>query len=274
MIGAITNKAIALTMLLLLSSGCHKKADHDKTKINIMTSDTILSGMVASLLPAGSFSISAIMPPSQCPGHYDIKLSDIETIKKADLVISFRGMPFMAKTEAASDKHCIVDTKGLNWMAPRSYAVGLNLIAEELSVRFPEHKAQIATQLAAAVHELTEVSERFGDELKKADIIGKPVIASSMQKETLEWMGFRVAGEYGRPETISAKEIVRLSRLGREIQAVAVIDNLQSGPETGKGLAEELHLPHVVLSNFPSEKGYAATLNENVAAMIAAVREK
>jgi hypothetical protein len=36
----------------------------------------------------------------------------------------------------------------------------------------------------------------------------------------------------------------------------------------------QMHVPHVVLSNFPSERGYVATLSENVDAMIAAVRNK
>jgi zinc transport system substrate-binding protein len=239
-----------------------------------MTSDTILSGMVVSLLPPGKFTVSAIMPPDQCPGHYDIKLSDIERVKKAGLVLFSRGMPFMARAEVEDGNCCVVDTKDRNWMAPQSYVVGLEIIAQELSARFPEYGTQITTRLAIAIHEVAETSERLKDDIRRAGIAAAPVLASSMQKETLEWMGFRVAGEYGRPETISAKEMVRLTRLGRESKAVAVIDNLQSGPEAGKGLAEELGVPHVILSNFPSGKGYLATLGKNVDAMIAAVRRK
>jgi zinc transport system substrate-binding protein len=239
-----------------------------------MTSDTILSGMVVSLLPPGKFTVSAILPPDQCPGHYDIKLSDIERVKKAGLVLFSRGMPFMARAEVEDGNCCVVDTKDRNWMAPQSYVVGLEIIAQELSARFPEYGTQITTRLAIAIHEVAETSERLKDDIRRAGIAAAPVLASSMQKETLEWMGFRVAGEYGRPETISAKEMVRLTRLGRESKAVAVIDNLQSGPEAGKGLAEELGVPHVILSNFPSGKGYLATLGKNVDAMIAAVRRK
>jgi zinc transport system substrate-binding protein len=105
-------------------------------------------------------------------------------------------------------------------------------------------------------------------------LFGKPIIVSSMQKEVLEWMGFRVVGEYGRPEAMSAKEVVRLSKIGRDQQAIVVVDNLQSGPDAGKGIAETLGVPHVVLTNFPSEKGYLATLRENVDAVVAAVMRK
>jgi zinc transport system substrate-binding protein len=269
------NSIVALSVLLCFSTGCQKSAiDREKNRTSIVTSDTILSGMVISLLPPGSFIISAIMPPDQCPGHFDIKLSDIERVKKAGLVISFQGMPFMANAEAETGNYYVVDAKDRNWMSPRSYVFGLDLIAKELSVRFPEHKTQITTRLAATIHEVKEKSDRLGDEIKKAGISGAPVIASSMQKETLEWMGFRIVGEYGRSEAISAKEIVQLSQLGKKNKVIAIVDNLQSGPETGKGLAEELRVPHVILSNFTSEKGYVATLSENVKAMIVSVRTK
>jgi zinc transport system substrate-binding protein len=270
-----TYSTIALAVALVFSAACQKSApDSERKGTSIMTSDTILSGMVVSLLPSGNFSVSAIMPPGQCPGHYDIKLSDIEKLRKAGLVISFRGMPFMAKAEIEAGSHCVVDANDRNWMAPQSYIVGLEIIAKELSTQFPEYQTRIKEQLARAIHQVTETSERLRDEIRKAGITCKPVIASSLQKETLEWMGFQVVGTYGRPETISAKDIVRLSRLGRESKAVAVVDNLQSGPEAGKGLAEELHVPHVVLSNFPSEKGYLATFSGNVDAMTAALRKK
>ena len=49
-----------------------------------------------------------------------------------------------------------------------------------------------------------------------------------------------------------------------------VVDNLQSGPDAGRGIAEALGVPHVILSNFPSENGYLATLGDNVAAVLAA----
>jgi zinc transport system substrate-binding protein len=105
-------------------------------------------------------------------------------------------------------------------------------------------------------------------------IFGKAIVASSMQKEPIEWMGFRVVGEYGRPEAMSAREVVRLSKIGRDGHAILVADNLQSGPEAGKGIAEALGVPHVILTNFPSKRGYLATLEENVDAVVSAVMRK
>ena len=90
----------------------------------------------------------------------------------------------------------------------------------------------------------------------------------------MEWMGLRVAGVYGRPESLSAKDVVRLLKIGKVQQISAVIDNLQSGPDAGKSIAETLGKPHVVLNNFPSERGYLATLQDNVHMVLAALERR
>jgi zinc transport system substrate-binding protein len=240
----------------------------------IVTSDTILSGMVAWLLPPNRYSIQAILPPGQCPGHYDVKLSDIEKMKKADLIVSFRGMPFMEKTGLGGRAQLLVDAGGRNWMAPDSYTYGLGILATALSRRLPEDKDEILRRKEEAIRKVKTGANSLIEKTKQAGLFGKPIIASSLQKEVLEWMGFRVVGEYGRPEAMSTREVVRLSKIGKDQHAIMVVDNLQSGPDAGKGIAETLGIPHVVLTNFPSEKGYLATLRENVDAVVAAVMRK
>jgi zinc transport system substrate-binding protein len=86
-------------------------------------------------------------------------------------------------------------------------------------------------------------------------------------------MGFQVVAEYGRQEGMSARDVVRLAEVGKGRKAIMVVDNLQSGPDAGKGVSETLKVPHVVLTNFPSERGYLATLEENVDALLSAVRK-
>ena len=124
--------AIVAIALLGLSTAYSNTSKEGNAKIarGIVTSDTILSGMIASLLPPNRYSIEAILPPGQCPGHYDVKLSDIEKMKKADLTVSFRGMPFMDKAGLGGGAQLLVDAGGRNWMAPDSYIYGLGVLAD------------------------------------------------------------------------------------------------------------------------------------------------
>jgi ABC-type Zn uptake system ZnuABC Zn-binding protein ZnuA len=268
--------AMAAIALLGLTAAYSNASEEGNAKIacSIVTSDTLLSGMFASLLPPNRYSIKAILPPGQCPGHYDVKLSDVERMKKADLIVSFKGMPFMDKAGSGGGMQLLVDAGRRNWMAPDSYTYGLGVLAYELSKRFPEDENEILKRKEETVRRVKAGADSLADKIKQRGLFGKPVIASSMQKEPLEWMGFRVVGEYGRPEAMSAREVVRLSKIGRDQHAIVVVDNLQSGPDAGKGIAEALGVPHVVLTNFPSEKGYLATLGENVDAVVAAVTRK
>ena len=265
--------AMALVCIFL---GCSNKSKevNERNIRGIVASDTILSGMIASLLPRDRYSVEAILPPGQCPGHYDVKLSDIEKIKKAALNVSFRGMSFMDKTGMEGGAKLPADAGGRNWMAPDSYIYGLGLLADGLSKRFPEDKAEIMRRKEQVIIEVKAEAKSLLQKIRQAGIFGKTIIASSMQKEPMEWMGFRVVGEYGRPEAMSTREFVRLSKIGRDQNTFIVVDNLQSGPDTGKGIAETLGIPHVVLTNFPSEKGYLATLVENVNTVLTAKMRK
>jgi zinc transport system substrate-binding protein len=267
--------AIAAIILLCFSVGCSDSAKGGNAGIarSIATSDTLLTGMITSLLPPDRYFIEAILPPGQCPGHFDVKLSDIEKMKKAVLNVSFRGMSFMDKAGLENGSQLIVDAAGLNWMAPDSYVYGLGLLAEELSRRFPEDKMEIMRRKEETIRIVKVEGNSLIKNIKRAGVFGRPIIASSMQKEPLEWMGFRVVGEYGRQEAMSSREVVRILEVGKDLNAIMVVDNLQSGPDAGKGIAETLRVPHVVLTNFPSEKGYLATLGENVQAVLAAAKK-
>ena len=265
----------AVAALLCVNTGFSDNLREGKSgkARGIVTSDTILSGMIASLLPPDRYWVEAVLPPGQCPGHYDVKLTDIERMKKADLVVTFRGMPFMKTAGADSQRLLSVDAEGRNWMAPESYLHGLNCLAERLAEYFPEDRQKIISRREEAKREVKEGAGSILQGIKRVGLSGKPLIASSLQKEPLEWMGFRVVGEYDRPEAMSAQKVVRLARIGKERKAVAVVDNLQSGPDAGRGIAETLGVPHLVLTNFPSEKGYLATLADNVNLVVKALKQ-
>ena len=264
---------VALSSFVLFFTACHSGTQGKmiSEKILVVASDTLLSGMSESLLPPEKFEIVVILPPGQCPGHYDMKLSDIAAVNNADLVVSFRGMPFMQGAEIDKNRHFPVDTQGRNWMVPDAYISGLEMLSAEFSELFPGYAPLIKERKEQAMREVAEKKASLDVLIKNAGIGQKPVVGSAMIRESLEWMGFRVAGEYDRPESISAKEIANLIRTGKAEEAVMVADNLQSGPDAGKGIAEALGVPHVTLANFPLENGYVATLDDNVNTVLAAV---
>lgn len=266
----LTLLMLFITTMFNAMAGDIPAAGEDKRKL-IVTSDTILSGMADALLPDERYRVLAILPPGQCPGHYDVRLSDIEKMQKAALIVSFRSLPFMEKAKSDNPKRLKIDNGGHNWMAPDFYILGLDLLARELIRFFPGEQKEIERRKEATTRLVRGEARKLKAMAEKAGIPGAAVLASSMQKEPLEWMGFRVVGVYGRTEALSVREVSRLLKLGKKERIVAVVDNLQSGPDTGKSIAETLGTPHIVLNNFPSERGYLSTLRENVEAVMTAL---
>lgn len=259
---------LILTSICLTGGACAETGDGVRT---VVTSDALLADMARALLPAGRYRVEPIFPPGHCPGHYDVKLSDIEKIQKARLVIFSRSVTFMGKP---GHGRLLLDSEGRNWMAPDSYIFGIECLAEKLVEHFPEDETEIQARKKTVTHLVRQEAQKLKERLRRAGLDNLPVLASSMQMEPLTWMGFQIAGVYGRPEALTAKEVSRLLKTGREKKVVAVVDNLQSGPDAGRGIAEALGKPHIVLTNYPSEEGYPAALRDNVEVILAALERK
>ncbi len=268
-IKALLTSVLLITALSLLSVSLQAaKGDGGKPvrkKVHIVTSDTILGEITKQLLPSAKFTVTSIMPSDQCPAHFDISPADIRRVADARLIIDFTTMPPDLKDFSANpDRFIAVSGGSHNWMVPDIFIRGVNAIAKRLMEKLPRDSFAIEANRTATVMKITRSQKNWRSELSKAGIPGHAVVASEMQREPLEWMGFRVVATYGRPETLSAGEIAAIVKTAKKQKVILVVDNMQSGPKAGKGIAQTLGVPHVTLSNFPDEKGYVATVNDNL----------
>ncbi|RLC96359.1 MAG: zinc ABC transporter substrate-binding protein, partial [Chloroflexi bacterium] len=65
------------------------------------------------------------------------------------------------------------------------------------------------------------------------------------------WTGLNVIDTYPRPDALTAQMSAHLVDLGKAENVTLVIDNLQSGADGGKAIAEDIGCARIVLSNFP-----------------------
>ena len=196
----------------------------------VVTSDTLMQAVVEGLLPPEAFSVSAILPPGQCPGHYDVKLSDIERLRKAALVVGFRGMGVLPDMKGVESRRLLVETGGRNWMVQR-FRGGTEQVAG-LSRRLPALRGAIAARRRSLTARVKAAEARLARQLQAGGARGA-VIASSLQQPTLS--GWACAWWAATAGPDAFWEVVRLIRLGKRHRAV-LVDNLQSGPDAGKGL--------------------------------------
>jgi zinc transport system substrate-binding protein len=243
-----------------------------KTKrIPIVASTTLISAIIQAV-GGDRFAVTTIAPAGLCPGQFDLKPSDITAANQAKLLLNHGWEGWFPRLEkamwTAAPRKVTLATKG-NWMIPdvqKQATAEITALLMELdstradTYRLAGERYQARVDSAAAA--------------ARALLAGKTlpaVIAAEQQAPFVAWLGFRVVATYGRAEDFTAQEMTRLARMAIDSGVKLIVDNLQSGPDAGKPLAEALKVGHVTLTNFPLEGSYRRSLLDNAAALARAI---
>ena len=240
----------------LMMGGC---APAETSKLKVVTSTSLIVQIVERV-GGDMVSVVNIIPPAQCPGHFDVKPSDIQKLAEADLFLlhGWQGEMFSQELIASANNPdltvVILDIPSnpqSNWMTPSVQLEATEKITAALS--------QVDTENSAAYEKLAgeykDIIEAKAAEIK-ARLVGENlssvnVICSGMQAAFLNWAGLNVVAFYGRPDSLTPQVVKGLVDTGRAETVTLIIDNMQSGQDAGAGLAEELGCQRIILSNFP-----------------------
>jgi len=201
-----------------------------------------------------------IIPPAQCPGHFDVKPSDLQQLADADLFLlgGWQGEMFSQDliTSANNPDLTVISldipsNPQSNWMVPSVQQEATDVIAAALSqvdtANSGAYQASAAEYKKTIEAKGTEVQDRLAGE----NLANVNVICSGMQAAFLKWVGLNVVTFYGRPDSLTPQVVKELVDTGEAEKVTLIIDNLQSGQDAGAGLAEELGCARIILSNFP-----------------------
>ena len=262
-------KRLLVQMLLVgvVILGCARPSG----RIRVVASTTLISTIVQTV-GGDRFAVTTIAPAGLCPGHFDLKPSDVTAANNARLILNHGWEAWFPALEKAiippGPRKVTLATKG-NWMIPELQKKAAAEVAELL---MELDTARADTYRLAATNYQTDVDSVAA--AARALLAGKElpaVIAAEQQAPFLTWLGFRVVATYGRAEDFTAQELTRLARVASDSGVKLVVDNLQSGPDTGEPLAQGLGAKHVTLTNFPLQGSYRQALLDNVAALARAI---
>ena len=256
---------IIVTAILLLSlaagmllSGC---ATESAAKLKVVTSTSLIAQIVERV-GGDKVSVVNIIPPAQCPGHFDVKPGDIQKLADARLFIihNWQCEKFSDALIASANNKNLTTVKvemAGNWMTPPVQRDATDKIAAALSQIDSDNGAayqKAATEYKAKV---TAKESEIKAKLGQVNLAAVNVLCDEQQTGFVKWVGLNVIATYGRPETFTPQVVKDLVDKGRTGKVALVIDNMQTGGEAGKSLAEQLGVKHIVLSNFPG--GYENT---------------
>jgi len=228
-------------------------------KLNVVTSTSMMAQIVGRV-GGDRVDVVNIIPPAQCPGHFDVRPGDIQKLADADLFLlhGWQGEKFSQEIIASANNPNLTvvtldiqTTENQNWMVPVVQREATDIITAALSQVDAENSATYE-ELATEYKEVITAKET---EIKaKLNQVNHPevnVMCADMQAGFVKWVGFNIITTYGRPDSLTPQVVRELVDTGRESNITLIIDNLQSGKDAGASVAEELGCTRIILSNFP-----------------------
>lgn len=252
-------KLIASTIasaLLMLQFMFAVPADaQQEPALKVVTGTEMIADIVKDLLGAENISVLTLVPAASCPGHHDMQASDMAFISNADLLILHEWQQEQPAIDgalkAARKTYTPFYVQGKNsLLVPGNQIKASRDIAGILAELYPDKAEIIHNRLEQRISRISTLANDYQTKLQP--FAQTPALVTEMQAEFATWAGMHVLETYGRAEDISPLELIRLTDSGKKNNVKIIIDNLQTGAETGVPLANEINAQHITFSNFPN----------------------
>jgi len=263
-------------VFVLVSGGC---APENTSKLRVVTSTSLIASIVERV-GGDKVEVVNIIPPAQCPGHFDVKPGDIQKLAGADLFLlhGWQGEMFAQKLIDSADSPdlvvTILDIKG-NWMTPPVQLEAADKITAALSQVDAPNSPAYQKSAGDYKEQVTAKEAEIKDRLAKTDLSGVNVLCDEQQAGFVNWVGLNLVATYGRPDSLTPQVVKELVDKGRAGKVTLIIDNMQSGQDAGAGIAEELGSARVILSNFPGcfedTETWEKAIDRNIELLLAAI---
>ena len=279
---AVAAIAIMLVIATGLIGGCQGTS---QSTLNVVTTTSLIAQIVERV-GGDRIDVANIIPPAQCPGHFDVKPGDIQHLANADLFLlhGWQGEKFSQQLiDSANNPNLTVvsldiqTTGNQNWMVPTvqieatdKITTALCQVDSENSVSYQQSATEYKAKISAKEAEIRA-------KLNQVNPAGINVMCAEMQAGFVRWAGFNVVATYGRPDSLTPQVVKGLVDTGRETGVTLIIDNLQSGKDAGRSVAEELGCQRLILSIFPggfdNTETWEKAIDYNVELILEAVAE-
>ena len=267
---------LLLTIIFMLLSCAQPSAD-------IMAGSSFITNIIQDVAD-GKVEPRTFIPPGVCPGHYDVKPSDIEALAncKAFFIHNYQQNyeNVTGLIEAAENSDLVITVINItgNWMTPPVQAQAVDKIAQALGEIDPENAAYYEGKAEDRVQAVLAKGEEVEDRLLEAGVEEIKVICAEMQAGFVGWSGFDIVATFGRPEDLTPAQVAQLIGDAQEAGVALVIDNLQSGSTTlGASMGQDVEAIPVIISNFPggleNTETWEKAIDKNVDLLLGALNQ-
>jgi len=258
-------------------------AQHAQPSTDIMAGSSLIANIIQDVAD-GKLETRTLIPPGTCPGHYDVKPSDIEALANSKALFIHDYQQYFQNVagaiEAAENTDLVITVLNVtgNWMTPPVQAEAVGKIAQALGEIDPENAVRYVGNATERAQAILAYGEDVKERLQGAGVEGVKVICADMQAGFVGWAGFDVVAIYGRPEDLSVADVEQLVTEAKQAGVALVIDNLQSGATaTSAAMAQDIGAIQVTISNFPggleNTETWEKAIDKNVDLLLEALNE-
>ena len=102
-------------------------------------------------------------------------------------------------------------------------------------------------------------------------------MCADMQAGFVGWVGLNIVTTYDRSDPSIPQVVRELVDTGRAENVTLIIDNLQSGQDAAKAIAEDIRCKRIILSNFPggfdNTETWEKAIDRNIELILEAVAQ-
>jgi zinc transport system substrate-binding protein len=246
----ITVFTLLLSLSLLVSC-----TQSNTTILKVMTGTSLVTAIVERV-GSDHVEVFNLVPPSQHPGNFDVKPSDIQNLSTAKLLL-IQGLPgetYIDKLIAAANNPDLTLVKANvagNWMIPTIQSSAVDKVLIALMDVDPNNASYYQAAAVKYKQAITDKDTEIRAKLVKANVASFNVIASTRQADFLTWAGFNVVGTFDSTVSLTPQATKDLVDIGKAKGVALVINNLQDSEDAGKGIAASIGAKNINLSNFP-----------------------
>jgi zinc transport system substrate-binding protein len=245
---------VILLTLVILPMGC--TGGEASANLKVVTTTSLIASIVEKV-GGDKVDVANIIPPAQCPGHFDVKPSDMKVLSDAKLFLmhGWQGEMFSTDLINSADnpelKVISLNIPG-NWMTPTVQAQAVGNITSALAEIDPQNAGYYQNNANSELAAITAKGNELKAKLAAGNLSQVNILCDAQITDLVQWAGFNVVASYPRPEDISAKKMQELIDHGKQSNVALVIGNLQSGTsDAGVTMASGIGAVQVTLSNFP-----------------------
>jgi len=263
-----------------LFGGCTTESP---SNLKVVTSTSLLTQIVQRV-GGDKVDVVNIIPPAQCPGHFDAKPSDIQKLADADLFLlhGWQGEKFSQDLIASAGNPDLTVTQvnakvgeNTNWMTPSVQQAATDKVASALA-QLDTGNSSYYQKSATDYKDMVAAKEAvIRARTAQANLPSVNVMCADMQTGFVKWVGFNLITTFGRPDSLTPQVVKELVDKGKAQNVSLIIDNMQSGQDAGAGIAEELGCTRIILTNFPggfeNTETWEKAIDRNIELIMAAV---